>query len=65
MTLEQGKPMKEALGEVLDLYHPLMSVGACDFEVLLGPDWLLLLCSGQLWCKFHRIFCRGSKAYIW
>jgi hypothetical protein len=64
MTLEQGKPMKEALGEVLDLYHPLMSVGACDFEVLLGPDWLLL-CSGQLWCKFHRIFCRGSKAYIW
>jgi hypothetical protein len=43
MTLEQGKPMKEALGEVLDLYHSLMLVGACDFEVLLGPHWLLLL----------------------
>jgi hypothetical protein len=32
MTLEQGKPMKEALGEVLHLNHPLMYVGARNFK---------------------------------
>jgi len=61
MTLEQGKPMKEALGEVLDLYHPLMSVGACDFEVLLGPDWLLLLCQVNYGASFIEYSAEEAK----
>ena len=36
MTLEQGKPLKEALGEVLHLNHPLMFVGASNLKGSFG-----------------------------
>ena len=36
MTFEHGKPMKEALGDVLHLNQPLMFVGACHFKGSIG-----------------------------
>jgi len=40
MTFEHGKPMKEALGDVLHLNQPLMFVGACHFKGSIGA-WLV------------------------